>query len=370
MKAKLISLAVPAALACLTACSRGRDIAASALETVRGAQVVKLQEQTVPNTFAAVGTVRAARTAPLSAQVMGTITAVNVHEGDPVKRGQVLVTLDDAQPRAAVEQAEAAVSAADHEMSATESELALAQITFNRMQALYDKKSLSPQEYDEGRTRLQSATARRDMARAARGQAEAAFDQARTHLDHTRVHAPFDGIVTERRVDPGALAAPGVPLLTVEAGGQYRLEAAVDERDLTFVRLGQPVVVSLDTWDGQPLSGKVAQIVPAADPASRSFTVKIDLPPNKNLRSGVFGRASFFRGTRQAVFIPQSAASERGQLQIVYVVGTNNIAALRYVTLGAEQQQGREVLSGLSPGEVVVASPAGRNLAGKRIEAP
>jgi RND family efflux transporter MFP subunit len=369
MKAKLIlPVVVPVALFYLTACSSSRNLTASAPETVRGMQVIKLVEQTVPDTFTAVGTVHAARTAPLSAQVMGTITAVNVREGDSVKRGQVLVTVDDAQPRAAVEQAQAAASAADHELSAAESELALAQTTFKRMQSLYDKKSLSPQEYDEVRARLQSATARRDTAHAARGQAAAALDQVRTHLDYTRVRAPFDGVVTERRVDPGALAAPGALVLTVEAAGKYRLEAAVDERDLKYVRMGQAVLVLLDAWDGQPLSGKVAQIVPAADPASRSFIVKIDLPPEKNLRSGVFGRAAFSRGTRQAVFIPQSAVSEHGQLQTVYVVGDNNVAALRYVTLGAEQQQGREVLSGLSAGEIVVASPAGRDLAGKRIE--
>ncbi len=363
----ILSIILPAALAGLTACSSSREVKAGPPETVRGMQVIKLQEQTIPDSFDAVGTVHASRTAPLAAQVMGVITAVNVREGDTVKQGQVLATIDDVQPRAAVEQAQAALSAADHELAAAESEQALAQSTFNRMQTLYDKKSLSPQEYDEARTRLQSAAARRDTARAGRAQAAAALDQARSHLDYTRVRAPFNGVVTDRRVDPGALAAPGMPLLTVEAGGQYRLEASVDERDLRYVRMGQTVPVTLDAFDGR-MNGKVAQIVPAADPASRSFTVKIDLPANKNLRSGVFGRAAFARGTRQAVLIPQSAVTERGQLQTVYVVGDNKIAMLRYVTLGAAQQDRREVLSGLNAGETVVAAAGGRDLAGKRIE--
>lgn len=363
-----LSLALSFAFLAVTACSRHRDTAATVPETVRDLQVVKLQEQTVPDTFAAVGTVHASRTAPLSAQMMGSITAVTVREGDTVKRGQVLVTIDETQPRASMEQAQAAVSAAEHELNAAESELSLTQTTFNRLQTLYEKKSLSPQEYDEIRARLQSATARRDTARAGRSQASAALDQARAHLDYSRVRAPFDGAITERRVDPGALAAPGMPLLTIEAGGQYRLEAAVDERDLRYVHMGQAVLVSFDAIDGPPLSGNVAQIVPAADPASRSFIVKIDLPLNKNLRSGVFGRAALTRGSRQAVVLPQSAVAERGQLQTVYVVGDNNIAVLRYVTLGAAQADGREVLSGLSAGETVVAAPGGRELAGKRIE--
>lgn len=369
MQMKMLRMIVlPAVLAGLTACSSNREVTAGPPETVRDVQVIKLQEQTLPETFDAVGTVHASRTAPLAAQVMGVITAMNAHEGDAVKQGQVLATIDDVQARAALEQAQAALSASEHEVAAAESELALAQSTFNRMQTLYDKKSLSPQEYDEARTRLQSATARRDTARAGRAQAAAALDQARTHVDYTRVRAPFNGVVTDRRVDPGAMASPGMPLLTVEAGGQYRLEAGVDERDLRYVRAGQAVPVTLDAFDAQPFNGKVAQIVPAADPGSRSFIVKIDLPASKNLRSGVFGRAAFPRGTRQAVLIPQSAVTERGQLQTVYVVGDNNIAMLRYVTLGAAQQDRREVLSGLNAGETVVASAGGRDLAGKRIE--
>lgn len=369
MKATMISsISISLALVGLTACSGARETPAAVPEVVRGLEVVKLQEQTVPDTFAAIGTVHASRTAPLSSQMMGAITAVAVHEGDTVKKGQLLITIDDAQPRASLEQAQAAVSAAEHELSAAESDLSLTQTTFNRMQTLYDKKSLSAQEYDEIRGRLQSSTARRDTARAGRSQAAAALEQARTRADYARVRAPFDGVITERRVDPGALAAPGMPLLTLEAAGPYRLEVGVDERDLRYVRLGQAVAVSFDAMDGAPMNGKVTQIVPAADPASRSFTVKIDLRSNKNLRSGIFGRAAFVRGTRQAVLIPPSAVTERGQLQVVYVVGEDHLAVLRYVTLGNPQAQGREVLSGLNAGETVVAAPGGRELAGKRIE--
>jgi RND family efflux transporter MFP subunit len=368
MKRILVSTALLTSIACLAGCSGSREVAGRPPETVRGLQVINVQQQTVPDTFAAVGTVHASRTAPLSSQVMGSVTAVNAREGDAVKHGQVLAIIDDAQPRAAVEQAQAALSAAEHELAAAESELSLAQTTFGRLQTLYDKKSLSQQEYDEGHTRLQSAEARRDTARAARAQSAAGLDQARTRLDYTRVRAPFDGVVTERRVDPGALASAGMPLLTVEAGGQYRLEAGVDERDLSYVHIAAVVPVTIDALGGQTLNGRVAQIVPAADPSSRSFTVKIDLPANRNLRSGIFGRAAFARGTRQAIFIPQSAVTEHGQLQTVYVIGENGIATLRYVTLGSAQTQSREVLSGLSAGETVVFATAGRDLAGKRIE--
>jgi RND family efflux transporter MFP subunit len=373
MKPNLFLLTISlTALLFLAGCSSPKA-ASPTPETVRGLEVVRLQIQTVPDTFAAVGTVHASRSAPVASQVMGTITAVNVRESDGVKRGTVLVAIDDSQARAAVEQAQAALSAAEHELAAAESELSLSAATFSRLQTLYEKKSLSQQEYDEGHARLQSSEARRDTARASRAQSAAGLEQARTHLGYTRVLAPFDGVVTERRVDPGALASPGMPLLTVEARGQYRLEVSVDERDLSHVQMGEAVPVAIDALGDQPLSGKVAQIVPAADPASRSFTVKIGLPGNKNLRSGIFGRAAFTRGTRQAVFVPQSAVTEHGQIQTVYVVGENGIATLRYVTLGSTtagtaHAESREVLSGLNAGEILVAAPAGRELAGKRIE--
>jgi RND family efflux transporter MFP subunit len=371
MKLKiLVSLFLLLSLAALTACSGNRSAAAAAPETVRDVPVIKIQEQPAPDTFTTVGTVRASRSAQLAAQVMGSITAVNVREGDPVRQGQVLVAIDDAQARAGVDQAQAGLAAAGHELAGAEADLALAQATFNRLQTLYDKKSLSMQEYDEIKARLQSATAHRETARSNRAQSAAALEQARTAMGHARLRAPFDGLVTERRVDPGALATPGMPLLTIEARGLYRLEATVDERDLKYVHVGASVPVTMDaaTSDGPAVNGRVAQIVPAADAASRSFLVKIDLPENKNLRSGSFGRAAFTRGTRQAILVPQAAVIERGQLQSIYVLTDQNIATLRYVTLGAEKEKQREVLSGLSSGETIVAAPAGRELAGKRIE--
>jgi hypothetical protein len=113
----------------------------------------------------------------------------------------------------------------------------------------------------------------------------------------------------------------------------------------------------------------VAEIVPAADPSSRSFLVKISLPADKRLRSGLFGRAHFARGERQALLIPRSSVVERGQLTGVYVVDAKQIAELRYITLGALSGEKAEILSGLKDGETLVAAPEDRELSGKRIAA-
>jgi RND family efflux transporter MFP subunit len=361
-------LASLAAILTLNGCTSDHPVVAKTPETVSGLFLIQVQEQTVPDTFQVSGTVYASRSTQLSAEIMGRITAINVREGDPVRAGGTLVVIDDVQPKAGYEQAQAAVTAANHELAAAESEHALAQTTFTRMKGLYEKKSISPHEFDEINARVQSAAARNDAAVAVRAQAAAGLEQSRILLERTRVRAPFDGVITERRVDPGALASPGLPLLTVESTGRYRLEANVNERDLKYVRMNAAVPVLLDAFDGAPLSGKVVQIVPAADPASRSFVVKVELPSNPKLRSGLYGRTEFLRGKKQAVLVPRSAVLQNGQLQNVYVVGDDQTIALRYVTLGVERTEGMEVLSGLGPGERVVSDAGGRDLAGKKME--
>jgi membrane fusion protein, multidrug efflux system len=280
----------------------------------------------------------------------------------------VLAVIDDSQPRTAVDRATAAALATQQQLIGADADLALAESTLRRYQNLYEKKSVSPQEFDEVKARQQAALARRDVAKAGQAQAQAALSQARTSLDYTRIRAPFDGIVTQKKADSGTLASPGMPIFTVEDVRRYRLEVTVNENDLRYVRTGQQVSVSIDALDNANLKGKVVQIVPAADAASRTFLVKIDLPSDAHLRSGLFGRAQFSRGERQILLIPHSAVVERGQLQGIYVLDQDKVASLRYITLGKSSAAGVEVLAGLQDGEHLVAKPGAVDLNGKRIQ--
>jgi RND family efflux transporter MFP subunit len=335
---------------------------------VSNVAVVSAQTATVPDVIEAVGTLRAAETSQLAAQMMGNIVEVRVREGDHVQRGQVLAVIDDAQPSAALDRATAADLAAQQEILASETDLTLAEVTFKRYQTLYDRKSVSPQEFDEIKARYQAAQARREMARAGQAQAKAASQQARTALGYTHIVAPFDGLVTEKQADVGMLASPGMPIFTVEDLRRYRLEATVNETDLRYVRQGQQVSVSIDALGGREFKGKVVEIVPAADPASHSFLVKVELPSDPALRSGLFGRAQFTRGERTALLIPRAAIVERGQLQGIYVLDQNRIAGLRYITLGNPSAQQVEVLTGVQAGEMLIGDPGSRELSGKKIE--
>ncbi len=353
----------------LDSCSADRRVVVSAPETVRNLPIIRTQISNLPDPLEAMGTVHAAQTSSLASQVMGTIVEVRVREGDRIQRGQLLVAIDDAQPNAAFNRAAAAEAAAQQEVTATDSELTLAETTLKRYQILSEKGIVSPQEFDEKKAHQQSLHARRDLARAVLEQAKAEVTQARIFLEYTRIRAPFDGVVAERRLDPGALASPGVAILTVEDLSRYRLEATVNENEIRYLRLGEQAPVVIDALGNTAMKGWVAQIVPAADPASRSFLVKIELPRDTRLRAGLFGRAQFSRGERQSVVIPRTAVVDRGQLQSVFVLDQNKVASLRYVTLGKPSGTDVEVLAGLQTGEQLVAKPGELDLNGKHIEA-
>jgi RND family efflux transporter MFP subunit len=167
-------------------------------------------------------------------------------------------------------------------------------------------------------------------------------------------------------VEPGNLALPGAPLLTIEQAGAYRLEALVEESRSREMHTGRPTTVTLDSL-GRTFTCRVSEIAPAIDAASRAFLVKIDLPPTEGLSSGLYGRARFTSTARQVLAIPAVALREQGQLRSVMVID-GNIARTRLITTGEKREEMVEVLSGLNPGERI-ASPAPLALAdGGRVE--
>ena len=363
------SLLLLALAGLLSGCSTEQNVHANTPVVIHGLKLITANMATVPDVLEASGTVRAYQTSQLASQATGTITQVRVREGERIRRGEVLVLVDQSAASAALDRALATQAAAANELTAAESDLTLAESTLARYQALVEKQIVSRQQFDEIKARRDSAVAHRDLARAAQLQAKAAVSEARAALDFTRVLAPFDGIVTERKLDPGALANPGQPILTVEDVSRYRLEVSVNENDLRFAHLREHAPISIDALGRNDLNGTVTQIVPAADAASRTFIVKVELPADKAMRSGLFGLARFSRGEKSSLLIPQSAVFERGQLHGIYVLDQSGVASLRYVTLGHPTETQVEVLAGLQNGERVVAQPGELDLAGKRIEA-
>ncbi|MCS6817196.1 MAG: efflux RND transporter periplasmic adaptor subunit [Blastocatellia bacterium] len=381
---RLLLLTSALALAAAS-CGQREEAAADRPPAVVKARVETVTKTPIEDVYEAVGTVRSRTTVVLSAKVVGHVLAVLVREGDRVRSGQVLVQLDDREAQAQVRKAEAgwreaenareeierAIRAAESAREAARAHADLAAATFRRYEALLERRSVSAQEFDEVRARYRAAMAEVERAdellrslRAKREQVAAKIEQARADLTaaqvaltHTRVTAPITGLVTAKSIEVGMLATPGTPLLTIEDDTRYRLEVTVPESQIAAVRLGDAVPVEIDALGSSPLLGRVAEIIPAADPMSRSYTVKVDLPTDRAaaLRSGLYGKARFRIGQRRAITIPRAAVLERGQLIGVYVVEDSNQVRFRLITLGKVHGDRVEVLSGLTEGERIVA---------------
>jgi RND family efflux transporter MFP subunit len=355
------------AAAGLAGCGGGKEAPRKA-EPLPAVKVtaVKLAEETVPEVYEATGTVRARVSSVLSARVMGYLREVSVQAGDRVRAGQVIAVIEAREIDSGLKQAEAAREEArnalpevDNAIAAAKAQLDLAEATHRRMKSLFDQKSITQQEFDEVEARLRMARANHEMALAKRAQleqkirqAESAVAQAAAMKGYMEITAPFSGIVVERKAEPGMLAAPGTPVAVIERDGGYRLEASVEENRLGRIRPGMSVEVILDAA-GEPQQGRVEEIVPALDPGTRSFTVKIGVS-GAMLRSGMFGRARFAMGEKKALLVPASAVVKKGQVEQVFVI-ENGTARARLVTTGAALGGRLEVLSGLRAGETIAA---------------
>jgi len=344
-------------------------------------QTITATEEQWPDTYQAVGTVRARTAAVIASQVMASVREVRVQVGSRVSPGDALVSLDarslDADYRRAEagrDEARNAQAEAGQAVASAKAQLDLAKATFARMQELFDKKSISNQEFDEATAHRKAAEAAYEMAAAKVAQVRARIHAAEQEVEaagvmrgYAEIRAPFAGVVTAKSVDPGSMATPGAPLMTIERDGVYHLEAAVEESRAAAIRVGQPVQVNIEALD-RSLAAHVSEIVPAVDAASRAYTVKIDLPAMAQLRSGMFGRAVFSSGMRHVLAVPAAAVSEHGQLQSVMVADAG-YAHTRLITVGQKSGDKVEVLSGLSAGEKVVYPLPPALADGARVEA-
>jgi RND family efflux transporter MFP subunit len=383
MKSKFLALGVfaAAALLALAGCGGKEEAKSVAAERVSGVRVEAVKLESVPDEIVAPGTVASAATAQVAARVMGTVTSVLVREGDAVKAGQVLVTLDERElaerrsgARAAVEESTHAKEEVARGVAAAQAQADVMGKTYERYAMLRDKKSVSPQEFDEVEAKqraaqegLAGAKARQQQVASMAERAQAESRAMETVAGYARVTAPFNGVVVRRMVEPGAMAAPGVSLVVVEDTSRYRIEVTFDAADAAGVQRGSKSRVELDALPGKSFSGSVVEMEAGADAASHTVRARIELPRDAAIRSGLFGRAWFARGEKKAIALPASAVLHRGQLHGVYAVDAEGIARLRMVTPGKSMGDKIEILSGISAGERVVMDAANRELDGKKV---
>jgi len=278
-------------------------------------QTIEAQLARTPNVVEVIGTVRARLHATVAAKIAATVREIAVKPGEFVAAGQVLAQLDDRDLR---------------------SEFTRAKADFDRYKTLLDNQSATRAEFEAVESRYRIAEA---------------------NLSHTQITAPFDGQITGKACQVGDLATPGKPLFTVDQPTDYRLEVNVPERDAYSVTAGKAIYCVIEAT-GEKCEGTVDEVIPAADPVSRTVLAKIALKCRQPIQSGMFGRAQLLLGERFAMFVPKEAVHERGQLTYVFIAdGTRQTyARMRLVRPGKSYMGAVELLAGVQPGERVIVT--------------
>lgn len=311
---------------------------------------VKGKELSSFNEFA--GTVQSSLTMQVSSRIVAHIREISVYAGAIVKKGDVLVRLDDGDIQAKLKQAQSVLLSTQ----ATKEEATKDVVRYRKL----------VQERIESRQKLDQIEAKEKSALAAVETVREQIVEIQEMMAYTEIKAPWDAVVVEKFAEQGDLASPNRVLLTLQDPFKLRLEAPVSEHCARRIHTGDMVfakVASLET----EIETKVSEIVPAVDPKSRSFLVRASLPALVDLKPGMFGRLRFPCAPRTLLLIPVSSIVSQGQLDTVFVV-IDGKARLRMLRLGEHYKDHREVLAGLKEGESIVALPSPTLRDGDRVE--
>ena len=364
-----------------TGCNRSPKEKKISRPTIQIKKLFTVKLVTVHPPYETTGTVKSEKSVMVSPKVMGYIQAIYVKEGDRVKKGQRLATISSPEINAKVQMAKAGLKAVEQAksevrahlreaqdgLSAAKAAYHLADVTYHRFKNLLKTESVSQQEFDEVEAKYKAAKAALSRARemikvikAKERQVDAQIKAARSqvavaksYLNYTIVRSPINGQVVNKMIDSGNLVAPGRPILALADEKDYRLYVSVEESLRNIIREGDPVTIQFTS--GSPVPTKVARVVPDVDPRTRTFTVKVMIPPTlTGIRPGMFGRAIFHLPEQKTLLIPYKSVVQRGQLEFTYVVTPKNLCQMRLVKLGKRYGDKIEVLSGLEAGEKII----------------
>lgn len=363
---KRLLFGAPALLLACVGCTHNPKLQPDDTTPIR-ATVIAAKATTAPGSIALTGVVAARQVADISSQILAPVVELRAHEGDAIRKGEVLVRLSSAPLQAAVQQSQSQVAAARKQADAAAAQKSLASENFARYSVLNQRHSVTPQEFDQVKAQLDAASAQLQAASEQVAAAEAGARQSEATSDYTVIRAPFSGVVAHKYVDLGAMASPGVPLLQVQDESALEVDIQVNESTLGAFHVGEAVSVRAN-GSQTPVAARVKEIAPSGDPAAHSFMVKISLPSSPSLSSGMTASVMVpIGGERSAILLPMSSIRQRGQLDSVLALDGNSVAQIRYVTLGRQSGDEAEVVSGVAAGDRILAQPDDA-LIGHRIE--
>jgi len=306
--------------------------------------------------LSASGKIEASNSANLSTRMMGFVEKIHVDVGEKVRKGQLLISINNADVKAKAAQADANITQAKAAFKNAKKD-------YERFQNLYEDNSASQKELDD-------MTARYEMAKAGLEAANQMKNEVNAQFSYANIRAPFNGIITNRFIEEGNMANPGVTLMGVEAPGQFEVTAMVPESEISSIKPNSTVDVVVKSI-GKTIKGKVAEISTSAKNTGGQYLVKINLDKtDANILSGMFATVQFpleGKTTSATVLIPNEAVVTNGQLSGVYTVSQSNTAILRWLRLGRTFGDQVEVLSGLGTDEAYIVSADGKLYNGARI---
>lgn len=303
------------------------------------------------------GKIQALNSANLSTRIMGFVSKIHVKVGDKVTKGQLLLSINNNDLQAKLSQVNASI---------TESGVAFknAEKDYNRFKNLFSDNSASQKELDDMAAHFEMAKARLESANQKKNEINAQFA-------YVNIRSPFNGVVTNRFIEQGDMANPGMPLIAVETPGSFEVEAMVPESEIAQIKKSTIVNVLVKSLN-ETIKGKVTEVSTSAKNTGGQYLVKIALDKtDEHILSGMFVTVQFpvekTKTTPDVILVSTEALVHKGQLTGVYTVSQNSTALLRWLRLGRTFGDKTEVLSGLNKDENYIISADGKLYNGAKI---
>ncbi|CAN2044855.1 Efflux RND transporter periplasmic adaptor subunit [Candidatus Magnetomoraceae bacterium gMMP-1] len=321
--------------------------------------------KSITDWYEAVGTVKPRSEASIQAQITAQIIDVKVRPGEKVQKGQLLILLDNKQFISRLDQAKQSLKAAiaskdqvKQSVIAAKAAFNHAEIEFKRTKKYFESQAATSQNLEQNKSLfLQAKAGLKKSQKALTGadaqirQAEEVIKEAEIALGYTKIKALENGEVLKRLIEPGDLALPGKPLIVLKTSDSLRLEAYVREGLIKKVKIGTQLE-SIITTLNKTTKASIEEVIPYADPQTRTFLVKALLPPIKGIYPGMFGKLLIPVKACKVVLVPEKAVRRVGQLELI-MVREKDLWKTRYIKTGRIFNNKIEVLSGLSGNETI-----------------
>ncbi|MER3319223.1 MAG: efflux RND transporter periplasmic adaptor subunit [Allomuricauda sp.] len=340
----------------LTGCGSDKKQAVDTAEAV-SVTVADVDTGDSSTILAGSGQIQAVNSATLSTRMMGYVEALPVKIGQKVRKGDLLISINNGDLRAKKAQVEASI---------TEATVAFnnAKKDYERFQNLFRENSASQKELDD-------MTARYEMAKARLEAANQMKNEVNSQFAYANIRAPFSGVVTNTYIDEGDMANPGVPLVSVESPGAFEVVAKVAENNITSIEVGTKAQILVKTLD-TIITGKVSELSASAQNTGGQYLMKVLLDKTEaKILSGMYATVRLETDQKNngktVVTVPSKALVHKGQLTGIYTLGQDNVALLRWLRLGEKYGEKVEVLSGLSKGDQYIVSAEGKLFNGAKV---